>query len=168
MQVFIGIDPGASGYICMLAPELNQAEFISNKEQPHLIFEELNSVIEHYSVNKVMIEDVHSLPTVSAKSNFSFGFNLGLLHGIIGCNGIGLDLVQPKVWQKYIGIKTPVKVKGAPKVKASVRTRQLKLEVADVCQRLYPKIVIHGPKGGLQDGKSDSLMIAHYASHIYR
>jgi len=168
VQVFIGIDPGASGYICILAPDLDRAEFISNKEQPHIIHQQLKEVKEDYSLCKVMIEDVHSLPTVSAKSNFSFGFNLGLLHGIIGCSSIGLDLVQPKVWQKAIGIKPPVKVKDAPKVKAAVRTRQLKQEVASICQRLYPKIIVHGPKGGLQDGKSDALMIAHYASLKYR
>ena len=168
MKIVLGIDPGASGYICALAPELKNAEFMSNKEQPHIIYEWLTELTEHYTVSHVMIEDVHSLGNVSAKSNFNFGFNCGLLHGVIGCTAIGLDMVQPKVWQKYIGIRTPVRKKGAPKVPASVRSKKLKQDVAAICQRLYPKIVIHGPKGGLIDGKSDALMIAHYASHLYK
>lgn len=168
MKVFIGIDPGAKGYICALAPDVNQAEFIANVALPHEIYDFLVDMRGEHSVKKAMIEDVHSLHGMSAKSNFNFGFNTGLLHGIFGSTGNGLDMVQPKVWQKHIGIKTPVKVKGAPKVPAAVRSRQLKSEVAAICQRLYPRIVIHGPKGGLQDGKSDALMIAHYASHIYR
>jgi hypothetical protein len=167
-KVFIGIDPGASGYICALAPESKQVEFLSNVEKPNILFEMLTTLRKNFNVQMAMIEDVHSIPSASAKSNFSFGWNCGLLHGILGCTGIGLDMVQPKIWQKHIGIKTPTRKKGAPKIPASVRTAKMKNDVAKICERLYPEVNIRGPKGGLKDGMSDALMIAHYCSHIYR
>lgn len=167
-KVYIGIDPGASGYICALAPETNEVEFIKTIEKPHIIYQSLINLRKDFIIKMIMIEDVHSIPLVSAKSNFNFGFNCGLLYGIIGSTGIGLDKVQPKVWQKYIGLITPVRKKGAPKIPSAVRNQKIKKDVAAICERLYPEINIRGPKGGLQDGKSDALMIAHYASHIYR
>ena len=52
------------------------------------------------------------------------------------------------MWQKSIGVKA----KG----------KAIKKDVADICSRLYPLVDIYGPRGGLQDGLSDALMIAHY------
>jgi len=101
-----------------------------------------------------MIEDVHSIFGTSAKSNFNFGFNTGLITGIARSSGATVDLVTPKKWQKHIGVKT----KG----------NAIKKEVAEICNRLYPHISVKGPRGGLLDGLSDSLMIAHYAYHLYK
>lgn len=170
MDVYIGIDPGSKGYVCALEPGSKSVEFIQNTAKPQHIFKLISSLNKHedYYLNMVMIEDVHSIFGTSSKSNFNFGFNVGLLHGIVGSVGCGMDTVQPKVWQKYIGIVPPVRKKGAPKIKASVRSNKLKQEIAAICERLYPEVNIRGPKGGLLDGKSDALMIAHYCSHIYR
>lgn len=167
-DVYVGIDPGAKGYICALAPGDRSIEFLSNTQAPKFLYDAFVLLGKHYNVRQIMIEDVHSLHGASAKSNFNFGRNLGLLYGIIGSTGMGIDIIQPKVWQKEIGVVTPVKKKGAPKVKASVRTRQIKLDVAAICTRLYPEVNIRGPKGGLIDGMSDALMIAHFCSIKYR
>ena len=43
---------------------------------------------------------------------------------------------------------------------AKKRKNYIKKEVADIASRLYPKAELHGPKGGLLDGRSDALMIA--------
>lgn len=104
----------------------------------------------------IMIEDVHSLHGMSAKSNFQFGRNVGLIHGILAITKIGIDLVAPKVWQKEVGVSVPATIKGAARAKA------MKKATAEVCKRLYPTVDIYGPKGGLIDGKADALMIAHY------
>lgn len=115
-----------------------------------------------------MIEDVHAIPGAAAGSSFTFGWNTSAMNIIPLCAGASVDKVQPKVWQKYVGVKPIVRKKGAVKIKAHIRSKRLKEEVASICDRLYPNVSIRGPKGGLQDGKSDSLMIAHYASHIYK
>lgn len=167
MDIVIGVDPGASGYICTLAPKVGEAIFTPNSAKPKEIFEHIIQVKDDYSVNRVCIEDVHSLFGMSAKSNFSFGYNVGILYGIFQSAGYGIDIVTPKVWQKYVGatlkpIDNSLSPSEKKKMKA-VRKRQIKESVGSVCERLYPDINIRGSKGGLLDGKSDALMIAHYA-----
>lgn len=97
-----------------------------------------------------MIEEVHSIFGVSAKANFNFGYNVGLVNTLALCSGNMVDKITPKKWQKAVGVKSTSKGKD------------IKKDVAGICSRLYPDIKIYGPKGGLDDGKSDALMIAHY------
>jgi hypothetical protein len=98
-----------------------------------------------------MLEDVHSLPLVSAKSNFSFGYNLGVVTTIAIASNVMVDKVTPKKWQKFIGV--------------TVKGDGIKKDVAAIATRLYPDAHIYGPRGGLLDGRSDALMIAHYAAY---
>lgn len=151
---YIGIDPGAKGSICLLVPDANVVEFFSTAEAPINVVSWLVDKFSSYNIKMAMIEDVHSIHGTSAKSNFNFGFNVGILHGIFRSTSVGLDLVKPKVWQKYVGVP--------------VRSKTIKQDVADICMRLYPTVSIHGPRGGLQDGKSDALMIAYYCYHKHK
>lgn len=155
---YIGIDPGAQGYLCWLVPSsMNPDRYIEAKETPTKIYQWITHISRNYDLRAIMIEEVHSIFGMSAKSNFSFGWNVGELHTILKLTQIGYDMVQPKAWQKEIGIKFPPKAKPAAKKKIS----------AEVATRLYPKADIFGPQGGLKDGKSDALMIAHYAMLKY-
>jgi hypothetical protein len=155
-KVFVGIDPGAKGAICFLVPSTNEITFLPTTEKPSVIFEQLNETRHNplFTIQMIMIEDVHAIQGTSAGSNFKFGFNVGLLHGIFSATGIGLDLVSPKTWQRSVGVKKTGK--------------EIKAEVAEIASRLYPSAQIHGPKGGLLDGRSDALMIAHYNMLKYR
>ncbi|MCP3674988.1 MAG: hypothetical protein GY829_11040 [Gammaproteobacteria bacterium] len=163
-NIFIGVDPGATGYICLLRPSTSEAYFISNSfDHPSQIFNEVKAHLQGFHCPMIMIEDVHSIFGASAKSNFQFGRNVGLIHGILGITHIGIDLVSPKLWQKEVGIKIP-----GPKFKGATRKKMLKQAVADTCKRLYPAVNIYGLRGGLIDGKSDALMIAHYCYLKYK
>lgn len=62
-----------------------------------------------------------------------------------------LDRVTPKKWQKFIGV--------------TAKGDAIKKNVAEIAARLYPNAQLHGPRGGLLDGRSDALMIAHYAAY---
>ena len=159
MTLYIGVDPGANGFICCLDPDNKEAEFISNKAQhPSMIWDELQNHLFLNTCKCILIEDVHSLPSMSAKSNFSFGWNCGEIHMLLGLLKIPIKVVQPKVWQKHVGV-APVPAG----LKQSERTKIQKQHVATTCELIYPDIPIYGPRGGLQDGKADSLMIAHYS-----
>ena len=71
-------------------------------------------------------------------------------------SGAEIQTVTPKIWQKFIGV--------------TVKGKLIKDEVAKIAQDLYPTAVLHGKpykrKGkvlqALINGRSDSLMIAHY------
>jgi len=145
---YIGVDPGAKGQLCLLVPSLKHlTEWFPCSEPPKKILGWLAFMGSEFNVPMIMIEAVHSLHMMSAKSNFTFGYNLGTVTALCQATGIGVDTVTPKIWQKRIGI---------------VNSKSVKKDVAKVCQTIYPSLNIFGPKGGLDDGKSDSLMIAHY------
>lgn len=160
VNAFIGVDPGVKGAFCLLIPSTKQVAFLPTTGKPHLIFNWIRRIQTEYNLVVTMVEDVHSLPKVSAKSNFNFGRNVERVNVIPSVAGCAVDLVTPKTWQKYVGAKTNATGKE--------RAKAIKLAVAVVCERLYPSTNIRGPKGGLLDGLSDSLMIAHYASQTFR
>ena len=111
---------------------------------------------KQFNLIVTMIENVASIPGASAKSNFNFGMNVGIVNTIPKCVGVSLDLVRPKKWQQFVGVT------------GTAKDNTIKKDVAQICKRLYPKAQIYGPRGGLLDGRSDSLMIAHYASLTYK
>lgn len=151
MKVYLGLDPGHNGSICFLYED-NTVKFLDNSLPLSILIEGIKSMICTHTVQMCMIEDVHSIYGSSAKSNFTFGFNTGLLHGIISTLGLPLDQVQPKVWQKHIGVKSTVKGKF------------VKLAVAEIMQKVYPSITfdIYTPRSRLRDGRSDAIGIASY------
>lgn len=149
----ISIDPGGNGATCFLPFDGEGViSFIDHKKVNAL---DIHRFLEDLPVHFIVIEDVHSLYGMSAKSNFNFGFNLGTITAVAEIRDVPIHRVQPKVWQKYIGCTKP-------------SGKELKKEIANVCMTLYPQTTIHGPKGGLMDGRSDALMIGHYAKHNIR
>ena len=115
----------------------------------HTIYE-ATKWLHNQQVDTAWLENVHSLFGMSAKSNFGFGRNFGIAFAIakVGTSDGSIQQVTPKIWQKYVGV--------------TVKGKAIKQEVANIAQTIYPSAVIHGPQGGLLDGRSDALMIAHY------
>ncbi len=165
---YLGVDPGTKGAFCLLIKHHDKKlgiHFMDNKSDNKTIFAWLCAADSELNVRMAMLEDVHSLFGMSAKSNFGFGREAGRASALLSIHSFGLDLVAPKVWQKEVGVKLPVKKKGTKKVKSNPI---IKKEVERLCNTLYPDCEIYGPKGGLHDGRSDSLMIAHYCMLKYK
>lgn len=154
LNAFIGCDPGAKGQFCLLVPKTKQVAFMPTTEKPLVLLDWFQRIDKELNLVVTMIEDVHSIHGTSAKSNFNFGYNVGVVNTIPLSAGSTVDRVKPKVWQKHVGVKA--------------RSKTIKQDVADICDRLYPKVDIRGPRGGLLDGLSDALMIAHYASQTFK
>jgi hypothetical protein len=152
---FIGIDPGARGSLCILDTSTRHPVFVSLS--PNIMAFEIIDAIWQEIGNPpkvhVCLEEVHSLYGMSAKSNFTFGGMFWRIRTILEAMQFPFELVQPKAWQQAVGI---------PAKKDRPTDRPLKQLVADHAQALYPTAVLHGPRGGLMDGRSDALMIAHY------
>ena len=142
-----GIDPGANGAIAVLDSE--NPDSVALLDLKKFSIYETTKWLRDKKINTVWLENVHSLYGMSAKSNFSFGKNLGIVTAIAEL--IIKDspkTVTPKVWQKYIGV--------------TAKGKAIKKQVAKIAQGLYPTAELHGKRGGLLDGRSDALMIAHY------
>jgi len=143
-----GIDPGSKGALCVLDDKDPTYTALLDLHK-HSIYD-ATKWLHNQHIDKVWREDVHSLFGMSAKSNFGFGRNLGIVIAMseIVTQGIKANKVTPKVWQKFIGV--------------TVKGKAIKNEVAQIASSLYPMAALHGPQGGLIDGRSDALMIAHY------
>jgi len=150
-----GIDPGANGAICVL----------DSHDPAHVALLDLGKTstynaclwLKYYQVHAVWIENIHGFPGMASQSNFGMGRGVGKAHAIaeIATQGQEARLVVAQVWQKYIGLT----VKSSGKY---ARAKAIKKQVADIAISLYPTASIYGKKGGLLDGRSDALMIAHY------
>lgn len=151
-RVFIGVDPGMKGALCALDPRDQQITFISLGLPVPQLFQEISELVERIKraglVPTAMIENVHAIQGTSAKSNFQFGYNVGSINTILMALKIPLDTITPKKWQAYLGV--------------NVKGNLIKKDVAQRVARLYPAASLTGPRGGLLDGNSDALAIAHY------
>ena len=148
-----GIDPGATGAICVLdSHDPAHVALLDLKKHSNTdIYNWLHSQLR-FRGSEIWIEDIHSMHGMSAKSNFSFGKNLGIVTTIAELMiGHLPKTVTPKIWQKYIGV--------------TAKGKAIKQQVAKIAQYLYPQAELHGKRGGLLDGRSDALMIAYYGLH---
>lgn len=160
MAAYLGIDPGAKGALCILDSNSKQLWFMNTPGidiTPRAVYDWILDLNLITPIKRIAIEDVHAIYGTSAGSNFKFGMNTGMLHGIIGATGFGYELVTPKVWQKGCGVRFKKGMKAPDKKRA----------VASLALQLYPSALLYGPQGGLLDGRADALCIAHYLSIKY-
>ena len=148
-----GIDPGANGAIAILDSKNPDSVALLDLKKTTInnIHNWLHSQLR-FRGSEIWVEDIHSMYGMSAKSNFSFGRNLGSILAITELlKGIPPKTVTPKIWQKYVGV--------------TAKGKAIKKQVAKIAQYLYPQAELHGKRGGLLDGRSDALMIAYYGLH---
>ena len=160
-MLIAGIDPGANGAIAVLDSENpDSVELLDLKKNTIFeVFDWMEGEISSFSPGEIWIEDIHSMYGMSAKSNFGFGKNLGIVTTIAEIiQGEAprrfkttIKTVTPKIWQKYIGV--------------TAKGKAIKQQVSKIAQYLYPQAELHGKRGGLLDGRSDALMIAYYGLH---
>ena len=151
-MLIAGIAPGTNGAIAVLdslSPDSVALLDLKNKSTTNIWDWLLRVQGTKTPPHIIWIEDVHSMHGMSAKSNFGFGKNVGMITTIAELTWDDVPrTVTPKIWQKYIGV--------------TVKGKAIKKEVAKIAQGLYPNAELHGKRGGLLDGRADALMIAHY------
>lgn len=142
-MVYIGIDPGAKGSMCVISNGKVLFKDFDLKDYSSTLKAFLDT---NDTELMVAIEKVHAMPGQGVSSSFSFGQRLGELEGMLTALQIPYELVAPKDWQKACGIPAKSDKKG----------------IASVIQKLYPTAELYGNKGGLRDGRSDALGLAHF------
>lgn len=142
-MVYIGIDPGAKGSMCLISNGKVVFKDFDLKDYSSTLKAFLDTDDTELMV---AIEKVHAMPGQGVSSSFSFGQRLGELEGMLTALQIPYELVAPKDWQKACGIPAKSDKKG----------------IASVIQKLYPTAELYGNKGGLRDGRSDALGLAHF------
>ncbi|MDY5467344.1 MAG: hypothetical protein SPF98_07150 [Campylobacter sp.] len=142
-MIYIGIDPGAKGSMCIISNGKVAFKDFDLKNYSNT----LKAFLDTDDTELIVaVEKVHAMPGQGVSSSFSFGQRLGELEGMLTALQIPYELVAPKDWQKACGIPAKSDKKG----------------IASVIQKLYPTAELYGNKGGLRDGRSDALGLAHF------
>jgi len=129
---FVGIDPGQSGGLAIVCvypnmevyPDMECAVPMPSTERD--IWDWFNSLPPR---TMALIELVHAMPGNGVSSMFKFGAGYGGLRMALIASGIPFEGVQPRAWQKELGIP--------PKKKTETKT-QFKNKLKAKAQQLFP------------------------------
>ena len=146
--MYVGIDVGKNGALAIIHSSDNSTEVYDFESKDDIIdFIKYNAL----DIKMLCMEKVHAMPNQGVTSMFSFGENFGWWKGLLEAYSVPYDLVRPQEWMK-----------------GNVPAKPSKKDIYDVAKRLYPNAKLEGIKGGIKDGRSDALMIAHYCRKTYR
>jgi len=137
----VGIDPGLKGGICILDEGCD----------PVFLDPEDVNLLQFYSDHLIAVEKQVAMPRQKGANKTAFEY--GRLIGRLESYGLNLTIVRPQEWYKIYSIPAGMKYSDRKKV------------TAEKMIELYPKTEkqLYGPRGGLLDGRSDALAIAHWA-----
>jgi crossover junction endodeoxyribonuclease RuvC len=157
--LYIGIDPGKSGAIASIFRDRVTNTFvmpISGKTiDIDAIAAHLYKLIHMKSVATyngaiVCVEKVHAMPGQGTASMFSFGYSVGVIHGIVTTLEIPMYLVAPQTWKKEI----------------LSDTKKDKDAAIAFCRRVYPDVSLLATERSKKShsGIADAICLARYGS----
>lgn len=101
-RAWIGIDPGASGGIAILAED-RPAWAVKMPQTERDIWDTVNSLRNWSDLTPIAaIEKVHAMPKQGVSSTFTFGMGYGGLRMALIASGISFRDVTPQTWQKEL------------------------------------------------------------------
>ena len=65
----------------------------------------LGHALRDMKVERVVVENVHSMPGQGLSSTFKFGMACGIIRGVCGALCLPLTLVTPQQWKTAVGLK---------------------------------------------------------------
>jgi crossover junction endodeoxyribonuclease RuvC len=160
IDVYIGIDPGKSGGIavvhvhdCETYIEAIATPLAGKTLDIARIYEFLYNHTEELNAIAV-VEKVHAMPGQGVSSMFSFGYTVGVIHGVITSLGVPLYLIAPQTWKKSI----------------LADTKKDKDAAIEFCRRVYPSVeLLATPRSKKpHSGIADALCLAHYGYERFK
>lgn len=140
-MIYIGIDPGNDGGIGVINTISERTEAIPYSDDA--LIRELFQV----GRQRVIVEEVHSMPKQGVKSTFAFGVNYGRILGILKALKVSYETVSPRVWKKEFGCTSDKKTS------------------IDVCHSLFPLVDLKRTEKCKKDhdGMAEAMLLAEYA-----
>ena len=153
-KVWIGIDPGGSGGLVALFSSGNVVA-IPMPETERDIWNWFTQFQGDNTEPTAIIEKVHAMPKMGVASMFTFGEGYGGLRMALIAAGIPFQEVQPRMWQKAVGITAKGKEESKPDFKLRLRAK---------AQQLFPQLTMWTGKRnkGEQMAVCDALLIAFF------
>ena len=146
--MIIGIDPGFTGAIAflnrnkLLIQDLPIRLIMKKKQIDERKFAAI--IKDAPCIDYAAIEDVHSMPNQGVASTFTFGYNAGILLGVLAAHNIKILKVRPNVWKPALGL-------DRDKKKSLVLARKVFPDYQS-----YFKLMKH-------NGRAEAALIAHFA-----
>lgn len=166
LRLTLGIDPGQSGAIAMLADghfagfvdmPISARKASGNEINAAQLAALLRGVMQTHqgAYMLAVVEQVNAMPSVGAKgaprrpmgasSAFRFGESFGVLKGVLAALGLGYILIEPRKWKEHAGLigreKDVARTVACQRFPACAEQLQRKKDV----------------------GRADALLLAHYA-----
>ncbi len=104
MSYLLGIDPGKSGAIAILADDHTLIDCIDMPDATgaalgaHL--RQLVTDWQPLEITAAWVEQVHAMPKQGVSSTFTFGMGYGAIRGALGALGIPVHHVTPTHWKR--------------------------------------------------------------------
>ncbi len=149
-MTYVGIDPGASGGIAVIAPHDSWAFAMPETEKD--VAQEIEAISGFSKNIRCLLERVHAMPGQGVTSMFNFGMNYGMLRMSLCCHLISFDDVTPQKWQKGFSLPS-LKKAGTNTAKKNAHKAR--------AQQLFPKLKV-------THKIADALLIAEYCRRIDR
>jgi len=174
-RVCIGIDIGASGGIAVIKEGILDFYCAMKRKEQGVDINETSDLLAKYSGDNfkvlVVMENLRSLFGMSAKSNFTFGYNNGVIVAIVEMLKLPYIKVHPRIWQQslWMGVKT-VKVSTGKKDKEGKMKQKTDTKATSLlaAQRLFPKEKFLETERCKvpHDGIVDAVLMAEYARRV--
>jgi len=150
--LYLGIDPGASGGLCLLNANGIIIDVLPIPDTEHDVGEYLREF--HQQIHYAAIEFVQAFPGQGVSSSFNFGRNYGFWRGLLVAYRIPFHEVTPRKWQQIVGVP------ALPKRKEKRGTTAKKNITKAAAQRLWPSVKF-------THATADAALIAEYARRVY-
>ena len=157
---FVGIDPGKDGAVAWFDEHRQGIVIRDCPLWPHRDYNftaMFDLLLEATSGGGIVtLEQVHSMPNDGKVQAFAFGRGFGAWEMAAAAARVPLLLVRPEKWKLTM-------LAGLGKGKLP--------SVQQAC-RLFPAVAasgkLYGPKGGLEDGRAEALLIAEYGRRNWK
>lgn len=170
MSAYIGIDPGMSGYLCVLTDEsgvhLEPTPTLptgKGSARRYNVPELLRVVgLAAAKAEHAVIEKQQSMPQQGVASTFKTGFGYGLWVMALTAAEVPFEAVSSSSWKAKLRIKAlPGPGTAAQRKKAA---KSLAIETA---QRLYPHVNLYPTERSRVPSAdmAEALLLAHFARH---
>lgn len=110
-RIFIGCDPGQAGGFVVIDEDQKVMEVFKTPDNRVEFISKLVDIKDKYPSAFLIKERVHSQPVHGGKSNFTFGYNIGVLETCLTMSKIPFQDITPQTWMKMYMLK---KEKGEP------------------------------------------------------
>lgn len=174
-MIVLGVDPGTDGGLALT----DAHGHVSIRPMPMIgkvvdIREIARWIDEGGSLSLAVLEEPQMRPRELAAAVSTTQRNFGRIEGALMLRSVPIEIVQPKDWQRELGlaITKPKKLEDSKAQAAQDRRHRKKIKdgVAAWCARTFPNAKIRPESGkgsqGYHDGMTDALAIAEYGRRL--